>query len=164
MKSKRAINFNLFVVWQAAKKLNQKKIDQIVDFDISALSEPPYGYLARVAGSHATAEVLKDRLHEIFGQKARILNVLEDDKGHLFIPTGNISVVLTHEVPQQNLKDWAQANRLQVLSQSKWRPQAVVLATEKDDPSDLLKALRDLRNDPNVEVAEQEVLTKFQRE
>lgn len=164
MKSKRAINFNLFVVWQVEKRLSQKEIDQIVDFDISTIREPPYAYLARGAGNDTTEEVLKNRLHEIFGQKARILNVLEDDKGHLFIPTGNISVVLTHEFPQQNLKDWAQAKRLQVLSQSKWRPQAVVLATETDDPSELINALRDLRNDPHVEVAEQEVLTQFQRE
>lgn len=164
MKSKRAINFNLFVVWQAEQRLKQQEIEKIVDFDIRMINEQPYAYLARSAGSGTTVRALKNRLQEIFGKKARILNVLEDDKGQLFIPTGNISVVLTHELPQPNLKDWAQGNRLQVLSQSKWRPRAVILATEKDDPSELSNALRDLRNDPHVEVAEQEVLTKFNRE
>ena len=144
--------------------LKQKEIAKIVDFDISTITERPRAYLARPLSSDTPVDALKHRLHEIFGQKARILNVLEDEKGHLFFPTGNISVVFTQELPQKQLKKWAQANRLQVLSQSKWRPRAVVLATEKDDSLELINTLRKLRNDPHVEVAEQEVLTKFQRE
>ena len=164
MESKRTINPKVFVIWQAEKRFKQKEIEKIVDFDISMITERPRAYLARPVSTDTQVDALKHRLHEIFGQKARILNVLEDDKGHLFLPTGNISVVLTHELPQKQLKDWAQANRLQVLSQSKWRPRAVVLATEKDDSLELINTLRNLRNDQHVEVAEQEVLTKFQRE
>ena len=164
MKSKRSPKSDLFVVWLPRRTLKQKEIEEIVDFDISAITELTGAYLAHSKDSYTRADVMKQRLHQIFGDEARILNVLQDEKGHILIPTGNISVVLISALSKQRLDEWAKSNRLKVISQSKWRPRAVLLATEKDEPSELNRALEALQNDPRVEIAEQEVLAHFQRD
>ena len=162
MKSKRSPKSNLFVVWLPQRTLKQKEIEKIADFDISAITELTGAYLAHSKGPYTSADVMKQQLHQIFGDEARILNVLQDESGHILIPTGNISVVLTNALSKQRLDEWAKSNRLKVISQSKWRPRAVLLAT--DEPSELNRALEALQNDPQVEIAEKEVFTHFQRE
>jgi hypothetical protein len=164
MKSKRSSRSDLFVIWIAERRLKQKEIEKFVDFDINAISEIPSAYLASNKDTDNSVDVTRQRLHEIFGPEARIFNVLKDEEGHILIPTGNISAVLTNKLSKQRLDDWAKTKQLRVISQSKWRPQAVVLSTEKDEPSELNKALEALQKDPQVEVVEQEVFTKFHRE
>jgi hypothetical protein len=164
MKSKRTVNFNQFVIWRPERKLDQRDFEKIDDFEIRTISADPSAYLASSTAKNMGADTIKHRLYEIFGENAYILNVLEDDQGHLFIPTGNFNVILTQKLPQQQIEEWVRGKRLQILSQSKWRSRAVTLSADKKGSSELSRILNDLRKDPQVEVAEQEVLTKFQRE
>ena len=164
MGSKRTVNFNVFVVWRSEQDLDPRQFDQIEDLEVKIISKAPLAYLVRPTTVNLTAVDIKHRLHQIFGNRAHILNALEDDQGHLFIPTGNFNVILTEKLPRKQLEDWARGNRLRILSQSKWRPQSVTLATEQKSTAELNRMLNDLRSDPQVEVAEHEVLTQFKRE
>jgi len=154
----------LFVAWLPKGKPVDIGKEQLGDLVIDENTSLPNAILVRAASPDATVQHVKSALEAHIGPDARVFNALEDEDGQVLIPTGNISVVLKERMPAQRLDNWADSRGMRVVTQSKWRPKAVVLATKNPDQAELKTAMEDLGNDPEVDLVEQEVFAKFQRE
>ena len=164
MDVKRKPKAGVFVVRLPARQQAAQRPPASEDFLIDEIAELPGAFLVRATDSDMPTDALRARLRSLFGARARVLNVLEDAEGHTLIPTGNISVLLGEALSKRKLEDWARGKHLRVVSRSKWRPSAVVLTTDMQPSNDIDETVRALVRDPDVEIAEQEVLTGFKRE
>jgi hypothetical protein len=159
----RSAAHGLFVILPSSGSSKRLRVGDHDHFKIEEVPELPGTYIARVKDMDVPDDKSRRRLQDFAGNDYVVSNVLEDAQGHTFIPTGNINVLLASPMPEDKLQQWAAANDLRLVVQSKWRPKSVVLQMDSDI-GDVKDTLRKLRADPEVEVAEQEVLSKFKRE
>jgi len=111
------------------------------------------------------AQLFKE-LRKFLGPDVRILTVYEDAEGNTVFATGQIDVRLTKALKKNELKAWAADNEVEIVSQSKWRPNTVSLSpvATSPDPIDVDGVAKKLRRRSDVEEAEPVAMVEFKRE
>ncbi len=111
------------------------------------------------------AQLFKE-LRKFLGPNVRILTVYEDVEGNTVFATGQIDVRLTKALKIKELKAWAADNEVEIVSQSKWRPNTVSLSpvATSPDPIDVDGVAKKLRRRSEVEEAEPVAMVEFKRE
>jgi len=163
MEVQRSPKHGTFVLLPGDEALDESSLTASREFSVTPIAEIPGAFLAQATDLELSDAELRTRLQSLAGPAARVFNVLEDEEGHVFVPTGNLSAMLVEAPEEAQLQHWAERKSLDVISRSKWRPRSVVLRARGAQEADALEALRRLESDPEVELAQQEVLTKFKR-
>lgn len=152
-----------FVVTSKDEEGGAKRLREADDFVVEEIREMPHSYIVRAKDTKASEESTRKKLKKVVGEESRITNVLEDDDGHVFIPTGKINVIMSRSLPKAKLREWSDSHQIDVVTHSKWRPKSVQVEL-KLELADADEALERLKDDPSVEMAEPDVLTDFKRE
>ncbi|UWQ84379.1 hypothetical protein [Leisingera caerulea] len=152
-----------YVICSSDDNLTEEKLLLLGDFIVDRVPELENTYVARSKDKHVPDDLVRRKLCEMIGPHCKILNVLGDDDGQKFLPTGNISVLLTHGVSEAELSDWTANRNLTLISRSKWRPLAITV-TPSSKTENLHAVVRALKDDPLVKIVEQDVLLRLVRE
>lgn len=152
-----------FVVRSKQATAPVEKLRDVLDLEIEAVDELPQSYVVRAKDAKKAEALTREALRDVVGEDWTISTVLEDDEGHTFIPTGKINVVMSNKLSKAKLREWSADHKLGIVQHSKWRPKAVLLEPESED-EDAVEAVERLKDDPSVELAEPDVLTRFKRE
>jgi len=152
-----------YVVSTKTESCSSEQLGRADDFLIDPIVELPGAYLAKAKDPGASEGVLRDELRVLMGENCSIQNVLEDDDGHIFLPTGKINLTVSEALPKSELRALIERRRLKLVNQSKWMPELVTVAAD-DLGIDIDQIVQELKRDPAVETAEPDVLAKFTRE
>ncbi|MEO1019126.1 MAG: hypothetical protein AAFY56_15745 [Pseudomonadota bacterium] len=139
------------------------EIETMSGFSVEEIGELPGTFLIHLGETDIADLDILNYLKRIIGENAKILSALEDEAGHTLIPTGNITVFMKEELPSRQLSEWAQEHRLEIISQSKWQPKLLIVHTDETLTELVEEKIQHLREDPLVDVAEQEVLARYSR-
>ncbi|MEM9332162.1 MAG: hypothetical protein AAGA53_12610 [Pseudomonadota bacterium] len=140
-----------------------QKFSDTADFFIEPVFELVGAYIARSKDADTPEAALHEKLRVIFGKECRIQSLLEDEEGHVFVPTGKINVKATEALRKIELNAWIERHHLKLINQSKWMPETVTVTLD-DNRADIDQVLQNLEHDPTVDIAEPDVLTRFTRE
>lgn len=152
-----------FLVYLETDAAAERQIFPSEDFVVERVPDLSSAYLARSKDAEAPEEVAVQRLRQAAGETCRIFPVLEDNEGHRLLPTGHINLLFEDALAETDLAAWLDHRGLALISRSKMRPSALTVSPVS--PQERLElVVRRLREDPEVEFAEQDVLMRFQRE
>lgn len=152
-----------YVVWRGAGETDMAPVEILEDFRVEHVAGHPAAVVVHAKNVDQPGPVLMQRLMRAFGAPARIYQVLVDDDGNVFIPTGRIQTHFCKPLTADRLKGWAEANGLAIVNSSKWRPGAVLFESRSASPGLFTKILENLAADGNLDLVEAETLTHYRR-